>query len=256
MNDLLQQDAPRTDIAPTVERMEPNALLPTIVALAKDPAVDVTKLQALLDMQERMEARAAERAFARALTRIAGQIPQIEKNGVIDLGQGKGKIPFAKWEDMDAAIRPILNAEGLTLSFNSKPKPGDGGGMTITGRLLHEDGHFDTTEISLALDSGPGRNNLQAMGSTLSYGKRYCAEMLLNIVRKGQDDDGRAGGAKYASAAQVAEIDKLLTDTKADRPRFMQMFAIAELKNLTEQSYVAAKNMLSARAAKPQGGTQ
>jgi hypothetical protein len=43
----------------------------------------------------------------------------------------------------------------------------------------------------LQLDTGPGRNQNQAMGSTLSYGKRYTAEMLLNIVREGEDTDGK-----------------------------------------------------------------
>jgi hypothetical protein len=33
------------------------------------------------------------------------------------------------------------------------------------------------------------------MGSTLSYGKRYTAEMLLNIVREGDDKDGRSSVA-------------------------------------------------------------
>jgi hypothetical protein len=252
MTDLLETAsegkavARREETSVQVITSEPGQLLTAIVSLAKDPAVDVSKLQALMTMQERMEDRQAEREFAQALTRLSGKLPRIKKNGTISLGQGKGEIPFAKWEDMDKVVRPLLDEEGFTLSFNSEPRPGDGGGAVITGTLLHRDGHSMKASMSLPLDSGPGRNNLQAMGSTLSYGKRYCAEMLLNLVREGADDDGKTGGA----------IDKLLTDTKADRPRFMQMFGIADLTTLTEQSYVAAKNMLSARAAKPQAGGQ
>jgi hypothetical protein len=79
--------------------------------------------------------------------------------------------------------------EGFTLSFDSKPHDR---GITITGTLLHRDGHSRSATMLLDEDRGPGRNNLQAMGSTLSYGKRYTAEMLLNIVREGDDKDGRA----------------------------------------------------------------
>jgi hypothetical protein len=49
------------------------------------------------------------------------------------------------------------------------------------------------------------------MGSSLSYGKRYTTEMLLNIVREGDDDDGVR--AEAIDETQKAELVALLQET-------------------------------------------
>ncbi len=205
----------------------PASLLSAIVQLAKDPQVDVAKLQALLGMQERMEERQAEIEFNRALARLPAM--HVKKNGLIDLTSKEDKaanrtrklVPFAKWEDIAAIIEPMLEAEGFRLMFDTAPRPGEGGGLIITGKLLHKDGHSKTASMPLALDTGPGRNNLQAMGSTLSYGKRYCAEMLLNVVREGEDDDGKKGGAQYLTEEQQEQLAGKIAEAKINTGQFL-----------------------------------
>ena len=228
---------------------QPGSMLTVIQAAATNPLVDVTKMQALLEMQFKLEEREAERAFNQALARVTRGMPRVAKNGTIELG-GKGSIPFARWEDMDSIVRPRLEGEGFTLSFNSAPRANEGGGAVISGTLLHADGHSRTVSIPLPLDSGPGRNNLQAMGSTLSYGKRYCTEMLLNIVREGADDDGKSGGTRYVTEDQALEIEGLITATKSDRIGFMRHFEIESVLELKVEHYTAAVNMLRQKQAK------
>lgn len=219
-------------------------------ALARDPAVDVSKLDALLQMAERIEKRNAEREFIAAFARLSADLPRVKKNGTIELGKDKdgkarGSIPFARWEDMDKIIRPLMVREGFTLSFDSAPRQGEGGGLIVTGTLMHRDGHTRTASIPLPLDGGPGRNNLQAMGSSLSYGKRYTAEMLLNIVREGEDDDGKAGGARYITADQAEELRKYLKATGTEEEPFLRnYFEVSKVENLEVAAGVAARNML------------
>lgn len=173
----------------------PSQILSVILEMARDASLDIGKLTTLLDMQQKMETRQAEIEFIRGLARLSAKMPQVPKNGRINLGEDKdsgkarGSIPFTKWEDMDKVIRPLMAEEGFTLTFDSTPHER---GIMITGTLLHYDGHSRSAQMLLDQDRGPGRNNLQAMGSTLSYGKRYTAEMLLNIVREGDDKDGRS----------------------------------------------------------------
>lgn len=200
------------------------SLIGVITKAASDPTVDVSKLQALLDMQERIMERQAVIDFN---TAVASLPPlRVARNGTVSLGSNKGSFPFAKWEDMDAIIRqPMLNA-GLSLSFDSKVLPD--GRMLILGKLLHASGHFRTAEVPLPLDNGPGRNSLQAMGSTLSYGKRYCAEMLLNVVRFDQDDDGVSGGTKYITFEDARALDELIARAKVNRAEFLRRFNVGE----------------------------
>jgi len=203
------------------------SLLTAIVQMARDPSVDADKLEKLLAMQERMEGREAERQFNLALMRLPPI--HVKKNGRIDLtskeDRAKGliaqrEVPFARWEDMAKVIEPLLEAEGFRLSFNSAPRQGDGGGLVVTGTLLHRDGHSRSASMPLPLDTGPGRNNLQAQGSTLSYGKRYTTEMLLNIVRDGDDDDGKRGGDKFITPEQPRKFPRSWTKPKPTRPLF------------------------------------
>lgn len=221
----------------------PASLLNFIAQAVTDPNIDVTKLETLLKMKREVEADEAKREFIAAFGRLSAVLPRIKKDGSIDLGKGK-PIPFARWEDIDEIIRPLMAAEGFTLSFNSTPRAETGGGLVVEATLMHRDGHTRTASMALPLDTGPGRNNLQAVGSTLSYGKRYTAEMVLNIVRQGADDDGKRGGMKFITKDQATEIDGLLTKTNSDRLRFLQLFEIAEIENLPLDSFPAARNML------------
>jgi hypothetical protein len=225
----------------------PQSLLPAIIGLAKDPSVDVAKLDALLKMQAQMEERDAKREAVEAFTKLSADLPRVRKNGTIDLGKGRA-IAFAKWEDMDAVIRPLLVANGFSLSFNSETR--EGGGLVITGQLMHRSGHVRTATIPLPLDSGPGRNNLQAVGSTLSYGKRYCAEMLLNIVREGEDDDGHAAGLRFISGEEVEQLQKLIEESGADERRFLDYMKIAHLGEMQQKDFPGAVNMLLTKKGK------
>jgi hypothetical protein len=181
-----------------------SSLLSVIGKAAADPRVDIDKMTALLEMQERIVARDALAQFNLAMAIVNQHDLRVGRAGTASLG-GKGSYRFARWEDMDEVIRPLLRSAGMWLSFDSKREPD--GGMTINGTLSHEAGHSASASIYLPVDTGPGRNPLQQMGSTISYGKRYTAEMLLNIVREDEDDDGRAGGAYRAErpAARAQE---------------------------------------------------
>jgi hypothetical protein len=155
---------------------------------------------------------------------------------------------------MAAVIEPLLEAEGFRLSFNSAPRQADGGGLVVTGTLLHRDGHNRSASMPLPLDTGPGRNNLQAQGSTLSYGKRYTTEMLLNIIRDGDDDDGKRGNERFITEAQATEICVLVDEAEADPAEFMKwLFGDGEPHTYGEipaEKFVAAVNALKSKIRK------
>ena len=65
---------------------------------------------------------------------------------------------FAKYEDIDDVIRPLLIQNGFSLRFNSRESNGK---VVITGTLAHRDGHSITDEIPLAIDASGSKNNVQ-----------------------------------------------------------------------------------------------
>src|SRR3982750_657487 len=131
-------------------RSEPRSMLALIAEAAANPAVDVAKMAQLLEMQERMEQRQSVAAFNEAFARLQPRLPRVKKNGEVWYPIDKNKpdgpsrraFRYSRWDDIDLAIRSLLNDEGFSLSFDTAPHPG--GGYLIIGKLLHSAGHEKT----------------------------------------------------------------------------------------------------------------
>jgi hypothetical protein len=241
-----------TDIAIAENRSlaapdSPSTSLLNFVALAvKDPSIDVTKLEALLRMQREIVADDAKAQFNRAFLRLQSKLPRITKRGEVEY-KGQKAFKFARWEDVDAAIRPVLAEEGFSLSFTTQPRQGDGGGLIVTAILRHAAGHSTETSIPVPLDSSGGKNSMQGYGSSLSYGKRYAATAALNIITEGADDDGKRGGTRYITQEQTEELRALMKDAgRQEGPFLDHLFsgAVRSCDEIEVGQFVVVKNML------------
>ena len=183
-----------------------SALLQVIERAATNPAVDIDKMERLLDMQERIIARDAKAAYAAALAEMAPELPVIVERGGIKDRAGKVQSTYALWEDVNDAIKPVLAKHGFALSFRTGREEGQ---ITVTGVLSHRHGHSEETTITLPHDSSGSKNAVQAVGSSTSYGKRYTAGLLLNLTSRGEDDDGAAGGSAEVAPATQAALDQI-----------------------------------------------
>lgn len=221
----------------------------------RDPNVPADKLDQLWRMRKELLAEEHREAFDQAFAGMHAELPQVRRDGLIDLS-GKGLVPFAKWESMDRAIRPILAKYGFALSFTTVSTDK---GLLIRGELMRE-GHSRTAEIPLPPDVGPGRNSLQAVGSAISYGKRYLAEMLLNIVRRGEDDDGNTAARNDApvSRDQEKQLAKLIKETKTDTAKFLTWTGTgaAKLAEIPAREFVRLLNALNDKKRKGQSNVE
>lgn len=216
------------------------------------PNFEIEKLERLLAMQKEIMAKNAEMSFTSALVRLSADLPRIvrSKSVAYDIDKNdktKGKkeaFKFAAYEDIDEVLRPLMAREGFHPSFDTAPRPGDGGGAIITCTLTHVDGHSMKASVPVALDSSGGKNNIQAMGSTISYGQRYCLKMLLNIVTVGEDDDGKTSEAQYIDPVQADLLNVLLSETKSDTQKFLSFVGAESVEKITVSNYAKGLNML------------
>lgn len=235
------------------------AFIAVIERIASNPDVDVEKMKAILDMQERVMNKKAEISFNQAMSRLSGKLPRITRHGKI-AHAGKSGEPdkiisrYARYEDIDRAIRPLLAEEGFSLSFDSEFR--EGGGAVVTGKLSHQDGHFETAAMALPLDVTGAKNNVQAMGSTLKYGQRYTACMLLNIVTENEDDDGSGIGQAPIDMASVCHLNALIEETKSNRAAFLKMMGVEEVDKILSKDYAKAVNALMTKKSKMLAGVQ
>lgn len=240
MNEITEPDAGTIDVptqeqaVATVEPLRvndivipegPGALLAVTAQLVLK-GVDPNTVKVMLDQQFRVEDRQAERAFAASLAAAQAEIPQVSRLGIVDLTKKGEKPPpgqkpsynFTRLEDIDLVLRPIMDKHGFSLSFDRKQR--EGGGLVVTGTLSHRDGASRSAEFPVPLDTGPGRSNIQAMGSSDTYAKRYIIEGFFNIVRKGKDNDGNT--AEPLLQDEIADIMELLSRTKTSVVGFLK----------------------------------
>lgn len=237
-----------------------------IANAVSDPATDVTKLRALLDMGREVRAENAQALFAEAMFRVQSQLRPMVRSRTVKLtkdGRDLGSYDFLPAEDIDEVLRPLLEANGLWEVFTTEPRS-DGAGLVGTLEVGHVAGHFRKVTMPLPLDTGAGRNNLQAYGSTVSYLRRYLREMMFSIVRRGADDDGKRAGQRFIEAAQVAELRTMCKDAGRQEATFLgNMFGDA-VRSFEEievgTGYMAVRSTLdgiirqrAARKAKPEG---
>jgi hypothetical protein len=174
---LLPKD--ETALAPQAD------LASQIVALAANPNFDVAKLQALIEMQERVMRSQAEAAFNEAFSVMQGEIPTVAARKKGD------KWKYAPLEDIVEIVRPILQKHGFALSHRTEwPEKNI---LKVVGILSHRLGHSRQSEFVSAADGSGSKNAIQGLGSANQYGRRYTTNDLLGIATR-EDDDGAATG--------------------------------------------------------------
>tara|TARA_R110000764_G_scaffold62357_1_gene132588 strand:+ start:186 stop:1022 length:837 start_codon:yes stop_codon:yes gene_type:complete len=182
-----------------------NQFVAVIERLATDPNSDLSKLEKMMDMQERVLDKQAEQAFAASMAAMQSEMPR-----VFELAQGHN-LTYARLEDINDTIRPVLEKHGFCVTFATNQD--DLKAVKVTAICSHKLGAKQETSLILPLDTSGSKNAVQAVGSTVSYGKRYTMCALLNIST-GNDNNGfelgksagEISGKEVLSAEDVAKL--------------------------------------------------
>jgi hypothetical protein len=240
----------------------------------RDPAVDPSKLKALLDIRAEEVAREAHRHFNIALHDAQAKIPRIFANKSNKSTSSR----YADYPSLDTAIRPIYVECGFGLTFNT-------GKSAIADHVLVycdvvNAGHEKRYEIDMPADGkgakgGDVMTKTHATGSAVSYGMRYLLIMIFNIPIIKDDDGNRAGKvhdagstATYNKAAAVTsdgfpgdpitakqrdEIIVLITDAKITEKNFCVRYGIEQIGFLPAELFEAAKKAIAEHKATKAG---
>ena len=230
-------DAPVTQDVQLVRRAGSADMVLTFERLARDPLVDADKLQKLVDLQERILDRDARSAFTAAFIAMRPEIPEIDEKGRILNKNGNVQSTYSRHEDIQRVILPILFKHGFELSFRTewpeKTLP------SVVGILTHRDGHQRESRFQAHADMSGSKNDVQGLGSTISYGKRYSTIDLLNITTRGKDDDAQSAGKKPETASPPPEgyqdwLDNLTAAADEGWPKFKEVWNPDSVKPFRE----------------------
>lgn len=202
--ELVQREAPVVT--------DSTAIIQVIERAASNPAVDIDKMERLLQMQERILERNAKIAFNSAFAEMQAELPVITEKGEIKVN-GQVRSKYARFEDINEICRPILHKHGFSVNFKVQTSAAE---TTVRAILRHKDGHEEAGDpITLKADTSGAKNDVQSIGSSVSYAKRYAMQAALNITSRGEDDDGKAAGGM--SPKQKADFEAAI-EALVDRP--------------------------------------
>lgn len=207
-----------------------------VMEMLRDPNIPADKMQIMLTMWRESFSAQAQEAYQAAFIAFSAEMPAVERDGTVKLGDGKS-YPFTTYEQMDKILRPLLSKNGLALQFWASPSELKDTVM-VHGSLFGHGWHKESS-YPVPPDTGPGRNAMQARGSAQSYAKRYNADLLCNIVRKGKDDDARRAIQEPIDATQLARLVELIDQTKTDYKQFLQIMVTGaeELEDVRQRDY-------------------
>jgi len=165
-----------------------NITIQMVLYEAVQRGMDAAALEKLVGLQERLDAKEAEKTFNVAFSKFQGKIKLVvgTKDGS-KTRDGVVAFKYAPLEQIMEEIRAPLAEFGLSVSFDSK--------LTEKVRktictITHVDGHSRTSAFeSVRSDGTPLMSNLQKESSTDSHLKRYALKNALNIVTEGEDDE-------------------------------------------------------------------
>lgn len=188
---------------------EAATIMSIIQQVAMSPEADIDKMERLMAMHERFQAQQAKQQYDDALSQMQEEMPVIGERGGIKDKNGRIQSTYALWEDINEMIKPVMAKYGFALTFRT---PRNDRGIEVEGVLSHRAGHREETSILLPVDTTGSKNGVQAVASSVSYGKRYTAGLLLNITTTGEDDDGNGHAAvtPRVTSAQAAQLAMLL----------------------------------------------
>lgn len=252
-----QEVAPRQESVPAPPaQSETAAVLSLIERAARDPNIDIDKMERLIVMQRTIKAEAAEKAFNTAM-----KIAQAEMRPVAaDANNPQTKSRYASYAALDRALRPIYTKNGFALSFDEadSPKPEH---IRVLCYVTHEDGHTRIYHKDMPADGkgakgGDVMTKTHATGAAASYGARYLLKGIFNVAVGDDDRDGNTvERIALISQKQADDIRELIEAVGADTKRFLSVGGFERIEDIPAAQYDAAIRMLKAKGQK-QGGAR
>lgn len=156
-----------------------------LLQLAVQQNLDIDKLEKLMQMQERWEAKQARKEFLSAVSRFQAMCPAIEKTKKVAFGNTK--YSYAQLGDIAASIKKPMSDNGLSHRWEIGE---DADNIVVTCIISHINGHSERTTMKGVKDGSGNKNAIQSSGSTVTYLQRYSLIGALGISTADEDVDG------------------------------------------------------------------
>ena len=158
-----------------------------------------------------------------ALAKAQAEFPDLEKNKTAKIDTDKGSYEYS-YVDLATLLkltRPMLNKNGLSISQSVSTRGnGEGLAVLIDTYLFHSTGGYLHDQLVLPVTRTGKMNSIQAVGSVVTYGRRYSLEAILGVASQedtdargieGNGDSGKSGKSKSGGSENKDDMSVELT---------------------------------------------
>ncbi len=237
-------------VATTTESSVPAIVSPAALieqAIEKGSGVEV--MERLLALQERYDAFNARKAFDDAMADLRKNLPKITKSREVDFTTSKGRTNY-RFEDLaeiTEALSGPMSEVGLSFRWYTDNVSG---GVKVTCRITHRDGHFEETSLVGPLDATGNKNPIQAIGSAVTYLQRYTLKAAVGIAAAHDDDAQEVNQRRPvdSSRAVLAGFDSEI-QAAASGAALKDIWARIAASSLSEDQKQELSDTITARIA-------
>lgn len=134
--------------------------------------------------------------LAKALAAAQGELKHPKKSSENPFFKSRYADLSAVWD----ACREPLSTHGLSVVQTTVPHET---GVVIETMLVHVSGQWITGHLVMTpKDRGP-----QALGSAITYGRRYGLQAIVGVAPEDEDDDGNAASGRPSKTSRPDEVD-------------------------------------------------
>lgn len=226
---------------------ESNAMINIIAKAAADPNVDVSKLEKLLDMQERIMTKQAQIDYNNDMLKLKTELPAIIKTKT----NTQTNSNYADLESIKDTVDPLLTKYGFFDRYEDDfPSPTRVGTTCI---LTHRGGHKERNRVEMDLDDKgikgtTNKTSIHATASSMTYNQRLALCRALSI-KVATDADGNLNNS-VITQEQLAAINELADKVKADKALFCKAIKVNSLAEIKVKDYGSAIAKLNAKGRK------
>jgi hypothetical protein len=223
----------RKELAPASEA---SALIAVIERAARDPNVDIAKMERLFAMRKEIATEVAEAAFNQAMTECQSEMRAISADAENKQTHSK----YATYAKLDKALRPIYTKHGFSISYDEtdSPKPEH---IRVLAYVSHTGGFTRTYRTDMPADGkgakgGDVMTKTHAAGAAKSYGSRYLLKGIFNVA-VGEDDRDGNEPLETISQTQAADLKALITEHGGNIGKLLTYFKVRSLDEIPAKNY-------------------
>ena len=166
-------------------------------AIEKNASVET--LERLMKIRQEIKNETAKEVFNTELNQLQEEIPVIEPDCEVKNPDGSVRYRYASLRRIMEVIQPLLSKHGFSVSFETdKTEKGE---VKVVCILRHILGHSEKSSFIIPMETSRYMSDIQRMGSTLTYAKRYALNSMLNITTS---DDSDSDGIEAEIVAKEA----------------------------------------------------